>query len=63
MIQPRANAMNGMPEQVHHLATRGAHPEARTDAKNLTGVSSQVHQLHHDTGAEVLPVVSLEGIF
>jgi hypothetical protein len=42
-----ASSYDGLPEEVDHVLTRGAHPEVKVDPHNLRGLSASVHRWRH----------------
>ena len=42
-----------LPSELHHVLTRGAHPELKTQAANLIGLSHTGHRLHHQAGTDI----------
>lgn len=57
-----STSYHGLPEEVHHVATRGAHPESALDPANLRGLPGRLHRRHHD-GAELPTPVDLADVW
>lgn len=53
-VEIMSTSYHGLPEEVHHVATRGAHPESALDPRNLRGLPNRLHRHKHDGGE--LPV-------
>jgi hypothetical protein len=47
LVRADLDENGGMPEEVDHIETRGAHPEKKFDVRNLRGVSAKTHRKRH----------------
>ena len=54
----------GLPTAVHHIRTRGAHPELKLDPSNLIGIDQVLeHSPHHDQGQAIAPGLDLADLW
>lgn len=57
-----ASSIDGIPEEIDHIMTKGAHPEEKLNPQNLRGISARNHRLRHQ-GKTLPPPTSLESIW
>jgi len=58
-IRPR-----GLPTAVHHIRTRGAHPELKLDPDNLIGIDEVLeHTPHHSESRDIAPELDLADLW
>lgn len=57
-----ASSYGGMPEEIDHIQTRGAHPELALDPANLRGLTAMRHRARH-AGIAVPEEVDLRAVW